>query len=351
MPLYMECHSVSNLSMPELQKKVGAANETLRKFKVRYHQFWLNEESGMVFSLMEGPSKSVCEAVHLNIHGDTSYSIIPVKEGMQNVTTNARLLLSDNPPIHQTGLDHGFILLACLDPNHECETSPQLKQLIRNIITSCDGIEISSDSPLKFAAYFSSGRKSVTCASALQHSLIFEQKFFRFRISVATTLSTDQKPERDLLSRAESFCRICEDSSLVICDQLRDHVSPSAEDLQRVRILSLPDEHFLNTVLHIIADHISDDSFNVDVLAREAGFSRPQLYRKIHSLTGRSPNVFIRDIRMEKALSLLRWRDRNICEVALEVGYTNPSYFARTFSERYGCTPSGYLTLNELIQR
>jgi AraC-like DNA-binding protein len=70
------------------------------------------------------------------------------------------------------------------------------------------------------------------------------------------------------------------------------------------------------------------------------GMSRPQLYRKTTSLTGKSPNDFIKEIRMRKAWHLLKLKKGNISEVALEVGYSNPSYFSKIFHESFGCTPS-----------
>ncbi|WP_410267563.1 helix-turn-helix domain-containing protein [Cyclobacterium sp.] len=70
------------------------------------------------------------------------------------------------------------------------------------------------------------------------------------------------------------------------------------------------------------------------------GISKPQLYRKISALTGRSPVSFICDIRLQKALSLLKENKYNISEIALEVGYNNPSYFSKCFNEKYGVNPS-----------
>jgi AraC-like DNA-binding protein len=339
MPLFMEFHKASRLSMADLRKKVGAANEMLQRYSVRYHQFWLNEEGGVVFCLMEGPSLRICEAVHLTINGDISFSITPVKAGLELSFARPASIDAEVPP-NGYALDRGFILLACIDPT--AHAAP-LKKLIRNFIISSAGVEISQDNPHQIAAYFSASNACISCATTLQHSLLTEQELTRFRISVATTAPGQNKAGENLLSRAHAFSRIAADANLVVCGLLKDISSVSSQPNERLKVLTLSDEHFLFSLLQIIESHMSDDAFNVDVLARKAGFSRPQLYRKVHSLTGRAPNIFVRDIRMEKALELLRLRDRNICEVALEVGYTNPSYFARTFAERYGCTPSGFL--------
>jgi AraC-like DNA-binding protein len=58
------------------------------------------------------------------------------------------------------------------------------------------------------------------------------------------------------------------------------------------------------------------------------------------AITGRSPVSFIRDIRLNKALSLIRENKYNLSEIALEVGYNSPSYFSKCFQEKYGIQPS-----------
>jgi AraC-like DNA-binding protein len=73
------------------------------------------------------------------------------------------------------------------------------------------------------------------------------------------------------------------------------------------------------------------------------GVSRPQLYRKTLSLTGRSPIDLISALRMVKAMSLMKSNFGNVSEIALEVGYHNPSYFAKCFQKNFGCPPSEFM--------
>jgi YesN/AraC family two-component response regulator len=56
----------------------------------------------------------------------------------------------------------------------------------------------------------------------------------------------------------------------------------------------------------------------------------------------RSPLNFIRLIRIKKAARLLKQKNGNISEVDIEVGYTNPSYFARCFKKNFGVCPHVY---------
>jgi AraC-like DNA-binding protein len=114
---------------------------------------------------------------------------------------------------------------------------------------------------------------------------------------------------------------------------------PGAE----LRLLSPAEEAFISRMYSISEEKLAEENFTVEHLCRYIGMSRPQLYRKTVLLTGKSPNDFIRDLRMEKALTLIRKKAGNIAEIALEVGYNNPSYFARCFQLRYGCSPSRFV--------
>lgn len=127
-------------------------------------------------------------------------------------------------------------------------------------------------------------------------------------------------------------------ASINVNDLRSDSVGP---DL--VKILTPREQQFITSLFAISEEKLSDDQFTVDILSRNIGMSRPQLYRKIVLLTGKSPNDFIRDLRMDKALSLIKQKAGNVSEIALEVGYNNPSYFARCFHMRYGCTPSRFI--------
>lgn len=83
--------------------------------------------------------------------------------------------------------------------------------------------------------------------------------------------------------------------------------------------------------------------FSVDDLARAVGFSRSQLHRKLKALVDKSPNQLIREMRLQRAKVLLDAKTGNISEIAYEVGYSNLSYFSKSFKEFFGETPSKLL--------
>jgi signal transduction histidine kinase/ligand-binding sensor domain-containing protein/DNA-binding response OmpR family regulator len=110
-----------------------------------------------------------------------------------------------------------------------------------------------------------------------------------------------------------------------------------------LKITSL-DEKFIQKAIKCVESHISDADFSVEELSRELGISRAHFYKKIMSLTGKSPLELIRLIRLQQAAQLLKKSQLTVAEVAYQVGFNNPKYFARYFKEVYKTLPSLYAT-------
>ncbi len=103
------------------------------------------------------------------------------------------------------------------------------------------------------------------------------------------------------------------------------------------------DEQFLQKAMDVIEKNIGDHEFDVDAFAGLMPMSRSWLYRKIKALTGQSPSVFIRSIRVKRAAALLETGDFNVSEVAYQVGFLDMSYFSACFKDQFQYTPSQYM--------
>lgn len=98
---------------------------------------------------------------------------------------------------------------------------------------------------------------------------------------------------------------------------------------------------FVDKATSLIVDHLSDSEFNIDSLCREMAMSRTLFYVKLKSYTGKSPQDFIRIIRLERASAMLR-SGRNVTDVAALTGFDNPKYFSTVFKKYFGVSPSKY---------
>lgn len=103
------------------------------------------------------------------------------------------------------------------------------------------------------------------------------------------------------------------------------------------------DEKFIRSCIDNIEEHISEPEFGVDDLCLNVGYSRPQLYRKIKSITGMSAIQFLRSIRLKRAAQLLSsGSGMTVTEVMYAVGFNNISYFSKIFFSEFGVLPKDY---------
>ena len=88
-------------------------------------------------------------------------------------------------------------------------------------------------------------------------------------------------------------------------------------------------------------EKMGDSDLGIVHLCRAANLSHTQVFRKLKALTGENPTLFIRRMRLEKAMELLKTTELNVSEIAYEVGFSDPNYFSRAFHEVFGEAPSG----------
>jgi len=103
------------------------------------------------------------------------------------------------------------------------------------------------------------------------------------------------------------------------------------------------DQKFLRELMEVIQNNLSEPELNADFLAREMAISKTQLYRKIKGITGMSVHLFIRDIKLNRAMELIKQKKVRISDVAYSMGFNSISYFTRCFSEKFGNSPTDYL--------
>ncbi len=118
----------------------------------------------------------------------------------------------------------------------------------------------------------------------------------------------------------------------------RNELHISALELTR----SKTDEIFLHKVIGLLEDNLDNSELDIETLCKSMAVSSSQLYRKIRSITGLSPNEFIRTYRLKKAAALILEADYNISEVAYKVGFNDALYFSKCFKKHFGYSPSSY---------
>ncbi|RDB02595.1 ATP-binding protein [Runella aurantiaca] len=105
---------------------------------------------------------------------------------------------------------------------------------------------------------------------------------------------------------------------------------------------------FLEKIIRLIDEHMTDEAFSVEILQREMGMSRMQLHRKLKALTDQSASDFIRCIRLQRAADLLQQPGIQIAEAAYLSGFNHLSYFSKCFKDQFGMLPSEFIRQKEI---
>lgn len=100
------------------------------------------------------------------------------------------------------------------------------------------------------------------------------------------------------------------------------------------------DEQFVKRLYSLIHDQLSDPSFKVETLADQMYLSSRQFLRKVEALTGESPSLLLRRVRLENAASMIQSGAHSLSEIAHAVGFSSTSGFRKAFKQHFGVPPS-----------
>ena len=121
---------------------------------------------------------------------------------------------------------------------------------------------------------------------------------------------------------------------------LRETVLSSDINLNEIDYSSQLDKEFLDKAIDIINTELSNPEFAINDFCNMLCMGRTSVYNKIKTLTGQSPNDFIRIIRMNRSKELILSRKHTIGEVSSMVGFSDPKYFSTCFKKQFGISPS-----------
>lgn len=116
------------------------------------------------------------------------------------------------------------------------------------------------------------------------------------------------------------------------------------ENIERIKAMATSaDNEFIERAIQCLNDHLSDSDYDRDAFARDMGASASTLYNKLRAVTGMNVSGFIRNHRIKVACRLAQ-EDPNqrVSDIAYQVGFKDPKYFATSFKKEMGVQPSEY---------
>ena len=113
----------------------------------------------------------------------------------------------------------------------------------------------------------------------------------------------------------------------------------SKEEQQEKKQTVAKEDPFICRFKTVVEERMADSDLSVEDIGTEMHLSRVQLYRKVKALTGKSPVDLLRKARLSRAQGMLADTSLSVSEIAYQVGFTSPSYFAKCFKDEYGKVP------------
>ena len=104
------------------------------------------------------------------------------------------------------------------------------------------------------------------------------------------------------------------------------------------------ESRFVKDLDRIIEAHLTDNDFDIDMLADEMHMSRSGLHRRMRSEVSMTPNDYVRLYRLKKAAELLATGEHQVSAVGYMVGFNTPSYFSKCFLAQFGVSPKDFLS-------
>ena len=105
-------------------------------------------------------------------------------------------------------------------------------------------------------------------------------------------------------------------------------------------IITSEREHkLLAQLAYWVDSHLASPDLSVDKFAEDMGYGRTTFYNKLKSLTGMTPNDYIKERRLLKAYELLSDANITVAEVSYQVGMATPQYLSTIFKKRFGVSP------------
>jgi AraC-like DNA-binding protein len=324
--------------------------------------YWIDEQRENIFCLIEAPEEEAVQQLHRRSHGLTANKIIEVNNTLVE-TFLGRIYDPANATITDDGLkvfnDSSFRILlvtkitdaVLLKYKMGVEKANELLNhhnttVRKNIALFC-GSEVEYEG-CDFIVSFTSASKAVACALAIQKEMECANELgFRMGINAGEPVEKSSKMFGDTILFAVNLCTIAENCKIAIASLVKDLVSKDFFQNDKKQFLSLSpnDERLLELLFAKLEENWQDADFDMTEYCHAVAMSTSQLYRKTISLTGLSPNILLKEFRLEKAKELMKKKHYSIAQITYDTGFTSASYFTKCFKKKYGLLPMAYLDL------
>lgn len=364
MPIYMDVHIVPGVKA----KDVATAHQKDLMRQQEYGccamTYWVDEDRGNIFCLIDAPDKEAVQEMHRNAHGLIPHKIIEVSKTVVR-SFLGRIYDPESVEISEEGLpvfaDPSFrilLLTKITDPNllrHQLgnekanEIMESHNSIIRKHLLLHGGREAEHEGS-GFIISFPLASKAIECALAIQQEMqrIHDDTFtFKLAVNSGEPVEKSNQIFGDTIHFADNMCFIAGNFQIAVSSSVKELVANDSFSDKSGNLLTLKpqDENLLQLLFSKLEKNWQDADFNLTEYCHSTAMSISQLYRKTIALTGLSPNLLLKEFRLEKAKEMMKKQRCNIAQVTFDSGFTSASYFTKCFKKKYGLLPMAYLEL------
>jgi len=326
--------------------------------------YWIDENRESIFCLIEAPDKDAVKEMHHKAHGLIPHKIIEVSSSVVQ-SFLGRIYDPEEAETSQDGLkvfaDPSYrvlIITKTIDPvllqyklgvERANELLKEHNNAIRRNISQCGGTEVEHGGS-GFIISFTSAAKAIACALAIQNDLpghIADALGFKMSINGGEPIERSNRLFGDAIQLAHYMFAIPRDFKVIVASTVKDLAMKDHNQKNEKSFFSLSpqDEALLDSLFGKLEENWQNAEFDVDDYCQAMAMSKSQLYRKTIALTGLSPNLLLKEFRLEKAKDLMKKQHYTISQITFDSGFTSPSYFTKCFKKKYGLLPMNYMEL------
>ena len=366
MPIFMDRHNIAGITAEHVAEAHQIDLKVQDQYNCKVLTYWFDEKSGVAFCLVDAPTKEAVVEMHNNAHGLVPNQIIKVESNLVRLflgritdPQNSNDLNSVVPTINETGfrtiLNVEIKNLVMLITKNKKDDFKRILSLCNNVIQNAfeqyNGNETKAVLEGHMAS-FVSVTDFCNCALNILNEFNLFNKSSKNKIYPVIGLCTGAPvtEKKDLFGKTiqmvQRLCEVAKEGQIWISTSVREFYDEIELSLlykeKSVKILKPTEEIFLNKLMDFTELVWNEENLDVRSLCTQIGLSKSQLYRKITSLTGYTPNEFIKQFRLKRALKLIEKQESNISQIAYETGFSDPSYFSKCFHKQFGILPSDY---------
>ena len=329
------------------------------KYNCRGLTYWCDERRQTAFCLMEAPNKEAIKELHEQAHGAIPQRIIEVNDTLvesflgriedPEKSQNTELNII-NDPAFRTLMIVKFIKNTLRTKNIETLQAAirGYSKSIINIVNKEKGRVVKQESN-SFLMSFSCVTNAVESALKIQelHNCVITPDLdFKIGISAGIPVTNKESIFEDTIKKAEYLTYVT-NGKIILTSEVKDLYESENQNnpinINGIKPLNSTEMEFVIRLFDYTESVWTNPNISATNYNQNLGFSKSKLYRTMMPIIGKSPNSFIKEFRLNKALELLDKQVSNISEIAFQTGFSSPTYFSKCFQEAYGILPSNYI--------